>query len=356
MRTLGRPLPTELERFLRSWDGAELFQESVRIYGLDNVLGSLLRANTSDRPAGLLPTDLVFGDTAAGELLVLDAQERVVRLRGLDDDEDTRAAESGWQPRWDERWFSGSTLENWLAATVTHELPLYDSEGEFVLEAFEEDGLALVPSFALKLARKVLRKDPASAELHHALGVAQRRNGKVDEASLSFEQAAQLDPGNSWIWFDLGRSLLEQDAWPAAAAAFGHAAAHSSERPLQAARFCVWQACAWKQDANEPMRAAAASEALRLSPTLQADLQKAATAAVADDDTDAYAQIAPLLDAFVAVQATSKRLSLFSELPAPPQPQKPLPRPVRAKKPPPEKRLAATRTKTKAPVRPKPKR
>lgn len=348
---LGRLLPSQLERFLRSWDGAELFQESVRLYGVENGFGSLLAANTTDRPAGLLPTDLVFGDTSAGELLVLDANEQVIRLRGLDDDEDAPNEKATW----DERWLSGTSLESWIAATVTHDLPLYDSEGEFVLEAFEEDGLALVPSFALKLARKVLRKDPKSAELHHALGVAERRNENIPEASKAFQDAAALDPTNPWIWFDLGRALLELEDSELAAQALGNAAKQALGSPAQAARFYAWQAVAFKQKNSEPSRLAATEQALILWPTLQSDLQKAAAAAVAEDDRDAYGQLEPLLDAFVAVQG-GKRLSLFSEPPVPQQPQKPLPRPVPARKPPPSKRPPVAQKKKKPLSRPKPKR
>jgi len=351
VRVLGRPLPSQLERFLRSWDGAELFQESVRLYGVENGFGSLLAANTTDRPAGLRPRDLVFGDTSAGELLVLDENERVVRLRGLDDDEGAPNVNATW----DERWLSGTSLEAWIAATVTHDLPLYDSEGEFVLEAFEEDGLALVPNFALKLARKVLKKDPESAELHHALGVAERRNEHISEAAKAFSDAAALDPKNPWIWFDLGRSLLELDAWQPAAEALGNAAKNALGSPSQAARFYAWQAVAYKQQPSEPSRLAATEQALVLWPTLQADLQKAAAAAVMEDDRDAYEQLEPLLDAFVAVQS-GKRLALLSEPTVPPPQQKPLPRPAPARKPPPAKRPPVAQKKKKQQVRPKPKR
>ncbi|MDX2021764.1 MAG: tetratricopeptide repeat protein [Deltaproteobacteria bacterium] len=351
VRALGRKLPPQLEKFLRSWNGADLFQESVRLYGLDNEFGSLIHANTSARPQGLAKTDLAIGDTAAGELLVLDDAERVIRLRGLSDEEGPAT--------WDERWLAGSTLENWLAATVTYELPLYDSEGEFVMDAFEEDGLALVPTFALKLARKVVRKDPKAAELHHSLGVALRRNGHLDEACAAFAKASELDPTNAWAWFDLGRAYMEQEAWDLAAHGFEQAANHNGHDAAQAARFCAWRACALKQAGNEAGRAAAAAEALRLSPGLQTDLQKAAAAAVAEDDTEAYDQVAPLNDAFVPV-VTGKRLTLLKERPAPspvqPPPQKRPPRPAPAPQRPPAKRQPAARTKAASKPRPKTKR
>lgn len=350
-RALGRKLPQQLEKFLRSWNGADLFQESVRLYGVDNEFGSLVRANTELRPPGLAQSDLAFGDTSAGELLVLDEHDRVIRLRGLSEDEGAA--------QWDERWLAGSNLESWLAATVTHELPLYDSEGEFVMDAFEEDGLALVPTFALKLARKVVKKDPKSAELHHSLAVALRRNEHLDEACAAFAQAARLDPANPWPWFDLGRAHLEQKDWEAAAEAFEQAANGSRHDAVQAARFCAWRACAFKQAGNEGGRALAAAEALRLCPSLQADLQKAAVAAVGEDDTEAYDNVAPLTDAFVAVVA-GKRLTLLGERPpqqpVQPPPQKRPARPAPAPQRPPAKRRPAAKTKAASKPRPKTKR
>lgn len=351
-QALGSPLPPGLGAFLRSWNGAELFQESIRLHGLDDTFGSLLQANRTQRPAGLHPTDLVFGDTAAGDLLVLTPQGQVHRLRGLEEDEGT--------PGWEERWLSGSSLEAWLAATVTRELPLYDSEGEFILEAFEEDGLALTPSFALKLARKALKKDSGAAELHHELGVAERRLGGWGRAMAAFARAAELDPKNPWIWFDLGRAQLQQGYAEVAASSFGEAA--TIARGHQAARYAVWQASALKAAGDEAGRLAACERARQGHPAIEAELQRAAAEAVSADDMEAYDAVAPLVDAFAAANV-ARRLPLAGAAPAkpantakapprttPPQkrPRHPAPAPKRPRAKPPAAKSLSAKPKVKA--------
>ena len=64
-------------------------------------------------------------------------------------------------PDADERWLVGSSLARWLDSTLAHEQLLYEPDGEFLLDAFEEDGEELTPDFAVRQAERALKKDPA---------------------------------------------------------------------------------------------------------------------------------------------------------------------------------------------------
>src|SRR5204862_4018775 len=120
---------------------------------------------------------------------------------------DGAGAERVWRLPADseERWLAGSSFAAWLDATLAAEEVMYDSDGEFLLAAFAEDGEELAPPFALRRAERALRKDPGSALFQHELGMALRRMGRAEHAAQAFAQAAALDARNPWPWFDLGR-------------------------------------------------------------------------------------------------------------------------------------------------------
>jgi len=280
-RALG-PLPVAYTRFLRSFDGADLFHESIVICGVGAGAFQPLASANRPPPSGARPGDLVFATTSAGDTLLLapptqhsddndngdPADFRVIRLR----------ADS------EERWLSGSDFPHWLDATLARERVLYDDQGEFLLEAFEPDGEELTTIYALRRSERALRKDPGSAENHHDQGIALRSMGRLDGAATAFARAAALDPGNPWPWFDLGRVSASQGNQVEAADAFRRAA--EAQPGPEGARFLAHAArAAWqggqRADADSDRR-----EAARRHPAIAADLRRAAEAAAeaADDD------------------------------------------------------------------------
>ncbi len=229
---LRRRLPHSLVELLRSFDGADLFHESVVLCGVGaQAPRSLIVANTGAPPPRLHPEELVIGETPTGELFVLEP-----------DDPDTSDESRVFRlsPDADERWLVGSSLARWLASTLAHEQLLYGPDGEFLLDAFEEDGEELTPDFAVRQAERALKKDPSSALYHYELGMAHRRLGRHQLARASFAAAAALDPPNPWPWFDLGRSERELGQMREAAAAFECAAEATSGG--ERGRFLVWSA------------------------------------------------------------------------------------------------------------------
>jgi hypothetical protein len=265
-KALARRLPEAYAAFLRSFDGADLFHETVVVCGVGRgAARSLVGANEPPAPPLLAPGELVIAEAASGDRYALSEQGQVVQLR----------------PGSDERWLAGSSFPRWLDALTAREQLLYDSEGEFRMEAFEPDGEELTPPFALRQAERAVRKDPDAALYHHDLGVAQRRLGRLDQARKSFEKAATLDPANPWPWFDRGRMELALDDPAAAIESFREAAA-ATPGP-EGARFLAWAARAARDASREDEAEAARKEALTRDPNLATSLQKAAEAAALEE-------------------------------------------------------------------------
>jgi tetratricopeptide (TPR) repeat protein len=294
---LGRPLPDSYADFLRSFDGAELFHETVILYGVGGGgTCALVEANAPPRPPTLAEGELVVAESAGGDRYALDAEGRVVHLRAGSD----------------ERWLAGSSFPRWLDALLTREALLYDAEGEFLLEAFEPDGEELTPAFALRQAERALRKDPDAAEAHHDLGIALRRIGRPDRAREAFARAAALDPGNPWPWFDLGRAALDEAVADANAAAPGEAiepfrrAAEAIPGP-EGARMLVWAARAADQAGQGAEADRARADAQARDPDLATALRRAVDASA--DDPEAHAEAERLLEAL----APRRRLPVLGD-------------------------------------------
>ena len=214
VRALGRPLPDDYASFLRSFDGADLFHESVVIAGVGAQSPLRLADLNPQSPAA----ELAFAETTAGDRFVFaEKSGAVYRVR------------SGSE----ERVLAGSDFTRWLDATVAREQILYGADGEFAPEVFEDDGEEIQPRIALRQAERALRVDAGSAEAHCDRGIALRRVGRLAEAADAFERAAELDAGNPWLWFDLGRAALEHDP-RRAAEAFRRAAEAEGARRARA--------------------------------------------------------------------------------------------------------------------------
>lgn len=284
-KALGRKLPRAYAAFLASFDGADMFHEGLLLCGVGpGAARALADANQPPLPPLLEPGELIIAEAASGDRYALGAGDDppVVHLRAGSD----------------ERWLCGSSFTRWLEAMLAREQLLYDSEGEFRLEAFEEDGEELTAPFALRQAERALKKDPGSAESHHDLGVARRRMGKLKGALEAFTTAAELDPGNPWPWFDRGRTEL---ALEVGGAESFHRAAALVPGP-EGARFLAWAARAARAAGNEKEAESARAEALARDPELGAALRRAAEAA---EDPDAREEAEALAE---ATEPPKKRL------------------------------------------------
>ena len=297
---LGRQLPSAFGSFLRSFDGADLFHEAVVLAGVGAEAPRQLLDLNPDRPLD----ELVFAETVTGDRFAFRADGAVVRLRAADED-------SGEQ---EERWLAGSNFTAWLDALVAHERVLYGPDGEWAPDAFEPDGAEILPRVALRQAEKALRLDPGSAELHHERGVALRRLGRDEDARPSFRRAAELDPGNPWPWFELGRAALAAGVPGAREALEAFERAGRAEPGEAGAQFWIWGARAALLLGTPDRLGECRREALARAPELAAALHRAREEAAGGEDPHELEEAQALLDALEKSPGTARaRLVVVTE-------------------------------------------
>jgi len=284
VEALGRPLPAAYEAFLRSFDGADLFHESVLVAGVGPA-APLRLAELPQERAG----ELAFAVAASGDRYVLDGAGRVLRY-------DAGA---------DERAVAGSGFGPWLDATVAREQVLYGPDGEYAPDMFDPSGEEVTPLVALRQAERALKQDPGAAGAAHARGVALRRLGRARAAVDALAEATALDPDNPWPWFDLGRVALDDGQRAKAVAAFRQAAALVPGP--DGARLLAWAA---RAAGDAPEATALRDEALARDAGLVESLRRAAAAAADDDDPDALAEAAALLAAVAPAEVVVPRRRL----------------------------------------------
>ena len=288
---LGRPLPEVYASFLRSFDGADLFHETVLLAGVGPAAPLHLPALEQDRPG-----ELVFA-ASAGDRYALDGVGRVLR----------------YDPGADERALAGSSFPAWLDATVAREQILYGPDGEYAPDVFEPSGEEITPLFALRQAERALKVDPGAADAQHARGLALGRLGRTEAALDAFGAATLLDPDNPWPWFDLGRAALDCGRAEAAVAAFQGAAAR--EVGPAGARLLAWAARAAKGAGDLGAVTALRALALTRDGGLVETLRRAAVTAAAEQDPEAYTEATALLGV-IAPEDTRRdhaRLPVVSE-------------------------------------------
>ncbi len=284
---LGCPLPEAYASFLRSFDGADLFHETVLIAGVGPAAPIRLRDLVQDRIG-----EVVFATGAAGDRYALDGDGRVVRY-------DAGA---------DERARAGSSFSAWLDATLAREQVLYGPDGEYAPDVFDPSGEEVTPLIALRQAERALKADPGAADQAHARGLALARLGRLPAAVEALSAATALDPENPWPWFDLGRAALDGDRGQAATAAFERAAA--CEPGPAGARLLVWAARAAEAAGDRKRAAALRGEAIGRDGSLVEALRRAAEAAAADEDPEAYTEATALLAVIAPELAGAARVRL----------------------------------------------
>ncbi|HEY8924100.1 MAG TPA: tetratricopeptide repeat protein, partial [Polyangia bacterium] len=290
---LGRALPPTFKSFLQSFDGVDLFQETVvvagvgphaarRLVDLDQALGS-----------GRAGAEFVFAETPTGDRFAFRGDGAILRLRGSPSTSD------------EEVWLAGTEYTIWLEAVIAHERLLFGPDGEFSPDAFEPDGAEILPRVALRQAEKALRLDPGSAELHHERGVALRRLGRDDDARPSFRRAAELDPGNPWPWFELGRAALAAGVPGAREALESFERAGRADPGEGGAQFWVWAARAALLLGAPDRLAECRREALARAPELAAALHRAREEAAGGEDPHELEEAQALLDALEKAPGTA---------------------------------------------------
>jgi tetratricopeptide (TPR) repeat protein len=286
---LGRPIPEAYATFLRSFDGADLFHESIVLAGVGGAAPRALVELDQDHP-----DELVFAESQAGERYGLDARGRVIR-------HDEGA---------EERAVAGSSFARWLDATVAREQLLYGPDGEYAADLYDPSGEELLPRVALRQAERALRADPDAPDAEHARGLALVRLGERAAALGAFERATALDPDNPWPWFDLGRTALDLGQAADALGAFRRAAGR--ETGPGGARLLAWAARAAGAAGDADAAVALRAEALARDASLPEALERSAREALAEDDAAGGREALALL---AAIEPGAERAAGLPRLP-----------------------------------------
>ena len=279
---LGRPLPEGYASFLRSFDGADLFHESVVIAGVGAGASRPLLTLEQDRPG-----ELVFAEALWGDRFSLDGVGRVLRH----------------DPGAEERALAGTSFDRWLDATVAREQVLFGPDGEYAPDVFDPEGQEVVPTIALRQAERALKVDPGAADFEHARGLALVRLGRREAALAAFRAAADLDAANPWPWFDAGRTAMALRKPADALPAFGRAARAAGDAAT-AARVLAWAVRAAADAGDEKAASKLRAEALAKDPTLVAGLVRAA----GDAEEEAREEAIALLEAVAPGTPVPRRL------------------------------------------------
>jgi len=254
-------LPAALAGFYREHDGGELFH------------GALV----------LLPAASVRRDGDRFRVGELDGDELWVAVDGpvwrLEED-------SG---EWVEE---GSEFDRWLAGWVDAQAVIYDRDGEFVDDVFDDDGEPTIDA-AIAGARAALARDKGGVGPRWRLARALARAGEREQARGELEEVVARRPSFGWAWFDLSRLAEElgelesahQDARAAAEADPGYE--HAGFFWAQAARLAV-------RLGDEPRRAECAARALAAMPELVSAHRAAAAASLDEGDLEAAEEHAAL--------------------------------------------------------------
>jgi tetratricopeptide (TPR) repeat protein len=189
----------------------------------------------------------------------------------------------------------GTSPVRWLAGAVDACALLFDGEGEYFEDAFDEDG-ELRAEVVERQARAQLKRDPKAPGPRWRLARALLASDQIERARDELEAVVAVAPEMVWAWLDLARTSEHlgelAGAIDEATAAAEAAAGHDYEG------YCWAQvARLHKAAGNEAQRAKAAERANAASPDLRAAQLAGARATLADGDLASARGLVDLLRA-----------------------------------------------------------
>ncbi len=182
----------------------------------------------------------------------------------------------------------GTRLDRWLLGTLDATGQLYDGDGEFVDNIFDDEG-ELEPTVREAQLRAHLKRDAAAPGVRWRLAHALLEQGAVEDARNEMEQVVADDPAFAWAWLDLAR-ISERLGELGGAVDEARMAAESAEgiQHPQAGYFWSQVARLATRTGDEVLRAEAATRTSMLAPTLkQAQIAGARESLEAGDTTSA---------------------------------------------------------------------
>ena len=242
--------PAALSEVYRQFDGASLFLDTIVLLPASQVHG-VRRSDPGVTEAERRSVYYRVGELEGDELYVDDGG-RVWRV-----EEDTG-----------EWLLEGSRLDRWLLGVFEAQGMLYDREGEFSDEAFDEEG-ELTPAMSERMNRRLLKRDRDATAPRWRLARAMVQQGKLAEAREQLEAVVASEPSFAWAWFDLGR-ISEKLGELGGAVDELEAAAQARPEYEHAGYFWAQAARLAHAAGDEARRAVCAVEALKRAPDLAA--------------------------------------------------------------------------------------
>jgi tetratricopeptide (TPR) repeat protein len=194
---------------------------------------------------------------------------------GSFDDQDLTVDSTGRVLCWDEsidEWLAvGSRLDRWLWGMVDSQSLMFDAEGEFVDDVFDDDG-ELSKATELAQCKAMVRRDGAAAAQRWRLGALLCRQGELHKGREQLENCVEAQPDFYWAWLELAR-VSEQLGELDGAYDEALAASQAAQRRGAIAAGYLWSHVArLAQRRNASIdRDTAAHKVQQLAPTLRSE-------------------------------------------------------------------------------------
>lgn len=264
---LPKGLPEPLIELYARCDGGRIFLDSIEI----------LPARDVTMPT---PARWKFA-TVEGDDITIDHRGRIWRTdESLDD-----------------AICDGTRVDRWLAGVVDATALLYDGDGEFAEDVFDEEG-ELLPEVQERQLRAHLKRDAAAPGPRWRLGHALLLQGATEDARNELEQTVADDPAFAWAWLDLGR-ISEKLGDVGNALDEIRMAAETAEgvQHEQAGYFWAQLARLAALTGDDVLRAQAATKSSLLGPSLKAAQLAGARESIEAGDTASAKGLLDLLKA-----------------------------------------------------------
>ncbi|MEO6773282.1 MAG: tetratricopeptide repeat protein [Kofleriaceae bacterium] len=179
-------------------------------------------------------------------------------------------------------------LDRWLAGELDALALIFDGDGEYAEDVFDDEGEMLAVAREQQLRAKI-KRDAAAAGPRWRLALVLLEQGADEDARNQLEQVVADDPGFAWAWLDLAR-VSEKIGEVGGAIDEARMAAEAAEgvQHPQAGYFWSQVARLAVRAGDEMARAQAATKASLLAPELkQSQIAGARERLAAGDHTSA---------------------------------------------------------------------
>jgi Tfp pilus assembly protein PilF len=163
----------------------------------------------------------------------------------------------------------GTRVDRWLAGHLDALALIFDHEGEFNDDVFDEDG-EILPIIREKQLRAQIKRDAGAPGPRWKLALVLLEQGAAEDARNELEQVVADDPVFAWAWLDLARvsERLGEIGGALDEARMAADAAEGVQHP-QAGYFWSQVARLAARNGDDMQRAEAATKASLLAPELK---------------------------------------------------------------------------------------